>query len=138
MCRYLGVGAEECNIRATTFTSPLVDGIARYGSSTEVAGGVDVRQGGLRNAVAGPKDGAELVVADEEVGASSQTLAWLEYNGHDGDGGGGSNSDSSSRGTKKLGVADWCGDQYFSSIRSSRVLVRGDLEARLSTAPHGT
>ena len=32
--RYLGVGAEECSIRATTFASPLMDGIVRYGSKS--------------------------------------------------------------------------------------------------------
>jgi len=44
----------------------------------------------------------------QRVQASRQTLAWLEF----GD---------------KLGVYDFCGDQYFSWIRNERVLVRGEM-----------
>jgi hypothetical protein len=103
---YLGIGAEQCTVRAMFHDSPLVDGIGRYGSAS---GGqtVDKRQGGLRNAVHGPKDGSEVSVGDE-VANSSQTLAWLQFD----DG--------------RLAVCDWSGDQYFSSIRSARVLVRGE------------
>lgn len=35
---YLGVGAEECTIRATSFTSPLMDGITRYGAASGMKG----------------------------------------------------------------------------------------------------
>lgn len=104
---YLGVGAEQCTIRALFHEAPLMDGIGRYGSSSG-AQTVDKRQGGLRNAVHGPKDGSEVVVADEESASSSQTLAWLQFD------------------NGKLAVCDWTGDQYLSSIRSSRVLVRGE------------
>ena len=105
---YLGVGAEECTVRATTFESPLMDGIGRYGSESG-AQTVDARQGGLRNAVHGPKDGSKVVVSEEAVATSSSTLAWLEF-----------------KDAGKIGVCDWSGDQYFSSIRSSRILARGE------------
>ena len=104
---YLGVGAEKCTVRAIFHEAPLMDGIGRY-SSASSAQTVDKRQGGLRNAVHGPKDGSEAVVADQESVSSSQTLAWLQFD------------------NGKLAVCDWSGDQYYSSIRSSRVLVRGE------------
>ena len=44
---------------------------------------------------------------------SSQTLAWLQFPADD-------------SGSSKLAVCDWSGDQYYSSIRSARVLVRGE------------
>ena len=103
---YLGVGSEQCTVRAITHEAPLMDAIGRYGSASG-AQSVDKRQGGLRNAVHGPKDGSEVVVADDETATSSQTLAWLQFD------------------SGKLAVCDWSGDQYFSSIRSTRVLVRG-------------
>ena len=45
--------------------------------------------------------------ADERLETSEQTLAWLDFDG-------------------RLGVYDFTGDQYFSWIRSPRVLVRGE------------
>jgi hypothetical protein len=104
---YLGVGAEQCTVRAITHEAPLMDGIGRYGSASGTQS-VDKRQGGLRNAVHGPKDGSKVVVSDEVSAVSSQTLAWLQFD------------------NGKLAVCDWSGDQYLSSIRSSRVLVRGE------------
>ena len=44
--------------------------------------------------------------------ASTQTIAWLEFECADG--------------STKLGVWDWVGEIYFSYIRAPRVLVRGD------------
>ena len=104
---YLDISAELCTVRAIQHEAPLMDGIGRY-SSASGAQTVDKRQGGLRNAVHGPKDGSEAVVADEESAPSSQTLAWLQFD------------------NGKLAVCDWSGDQYYSSIRSTRVLVRGE------------
>ena len=75
---FLGVRAEACTIRATTFSSPLIAGSGRNGPPTE-----------------------------ENIRPSAQTIAWLDF----GD---------------KLGVFDFTGDQYFSWIRSPRVLVRGE------------
>ena len=80
-------------MRATTFESPLMDGIGRYGSESG-AQTVDARQGGLRNAVHGPKDGSKVVVSEEAVATSSSTLAWLEF-----------------KDAGKIGVCDWSGDQ---------------------------
>ena len=80
-------------VRATTFESPLMDGIGRYGSESG-AQTVDARQGGLRNAVHGPKDGSKVVVSEEAVATSSSTLAWLEF-----------------KDVGKIGVCDWSGDQ---------------------------
>ena len=39
-----------------------------------MTGGVDARQGGLRHAVHGTKDGSDVVVSSNEIGVSSQTL----------------------------------------------------------------
>ena len=39
---------------------------------------------------------------------STQTIAWLDFGG-------------------RLGVYDFCGDQYFSWVRGQRLLVRGEL-----------
>lgn len=55
--------------------------------------------------VAGPGRGGPPT--EERTGTSTQTLAWLRFGG-------------------KLGVYDFTGDQYFSWIRSPRVLVRGE------------
>ena len=44
---------------------------------------------------------------EERIAVSEQTLAWLDFEG-------------------RLGVHDFTGDQYFSWIRSPRVLVRGE------------
>ncbi len=55
--------------------------------------------------VAGP--GRDGPPTEERVRSSAQTLAWLDF----GD---------------KLGVYDFTGDQYFSWVRSPRVLVRGE------------
>ena len=49
------------------------------------------------------------MVSEEAVATSSSTLAWLEF-----------------KDAGKIGVCDWSGDQYFSSIRSSRILARGE------------
>jgi hypothetical protein len=68
---FLNVGAEQCTVRAITHESPLMDGIGRY-SSASGAQTVDKRQGGLRNAVHGPKDGGQAVVAAEESVPSSR------------------------------------------------------------------
>jgi hypothetical protein len=55
--------------------------------------------------VAGPgRDGPPV---DERITTSGQTLAWLDWGG-------------------RLGVYDFTDDQYFSWIRSPRVLVRGE------------
>jgi len=75
---FLGVRCEECTVRATSFTSPIVAGPGRDGPPTE-----------------------------EKVKGSAQTIAWLDF----GD---------------RLGVFDFAGDQYFSWVRSPRVLVRGE------------
>ena len=55
--------------------------------------------------VAGP--GRNGPPKEEKVGDSAQDIAWLEFEG-------------------KLGVFDFTGDQYFSWIRSPRLLVRGE------------
>jgi len=49
---------------------------------------------------AGPPD-------EEQIAVSEQTLAWLDFDG-------------------RLGVYDFTGDQYFSWVRSPRVMVRGE------------
>ena len=75
---FLGVGCDECTVRATSFTSPLVAGPGRDGPP-----------------------------AEQKIKGSAQTIAWLDF----GD---------------RLGVFDFTGDQYFSWVRSPRVLVRGE------------
>lgn len=55
--------------------------------------------------VAGP--GRKGLPTEERIGQSAQEIAWLEFGG-------------------KLGVFDFTGDQYFSWVRSPRLLVRGD------------
>jgi hypothetical protein len=55
--------------------------------------------------VAGP--GRDGPPKENKIVDAGQELAWLEFDG-------------------KLGVFDFTGDQYFSWIRSSRVLVRGE------------
>lgn len=76
--RLLGIGFENASLTARRFVSPLVAGPGRDGPP-----------------------------AEERVGDSSQTLAWLDFG-------------------ERLGVFDFTGDQYFSWIRGQRVLVRGD------------
>ena len=45
--------------------------------------------------------------AEESISESKQTIAWLDFDG-------------------KLGVFDFAGDQYFSWVRTNRLLVRGE------------
>jgi hypothetical protein len=72
-------------VRATNFTAPVAESPARQGVQPDPAG---------------------------KIVASTQTIAWLEFECADG--------------STKLGVWDWVGDIYFSYIRAPRVLVRGD------------
>lgn len=78
MRHLLGVGFDEAEIEAFTFTSPIVGSPGR----------------------GGPPERRELV-------PSGQTVARFHYEG-------------------KLGIYDFTGDQYFSWIRSPRILVRGE------------
>ncbi|MDA0709851.1 MAG: Gfo/Idh/MocA family oxidoreductase [bacterium] len=76
--KFLGLNFECPSITATEFVSPIVKSPNREGS---------------------PKS--------EEVVASKQSLAWMDF----GD---------------KLGVFDFTGDLYFSHIRNQRLLIRGE------------
>ena len=82
-------------VRATNFTAPVAESPARQGVQPDPAG---------------------------KIVASTQTIAWLEFECADG--------------STKLGVWDWVGNIYFSYIRAPRVLVRG--EGSLSWPTVGT
>lgn len=78
MRRYLGIGFDNASIRATSFTSPIIEGPGRSGPP-----------------------------AENRIVLSEQVMASFDFGG-------------------KYGVYDFTGDQYFSWIRSPRLLVRGE------------